>query len=178
MQHYSKEKWNQYIFVQLDETEAVVMEEHLYSCDDCMNTYLSLLEASDIPQGILSQDFTDQVICKIQLEDSTNNRPKERDEKISNIIQLNTSSKNQLKLKRREVFKYYTVAASITMVLMYSGFFNVIASGIPRATNEIVTSTKNVEKLVPVGWSQRWMDTTLETLDSIKDKQGSEENEN
>ncbi|WP_026476586.1 anti-sigma factor [Alkaliphilus transvaalensis] len=159
MHHYHQDKWQKYIDNELEQWEVQLLEEHLYQCDECMNVYLSLLEGANPLEEIEpSLDFTSKVFEELNLE-------------------LPSTTKNE-PYDRKVLFKYYVVAASITMVLMYGGIFDLFLTEVPRATSEMISSSKRVEEIVPAGWSQRMLDSTFEKLELRSLKQGSDVDEN
>ncbi len=159
MIHYTKESWVKYLHNQVAPSEREKMEIHMAHCDQCLETYLSSLEETDLVEMALpSPDFTNQVLGKINLP--------------------RTSPKLSLRAKRKIIFKYYAVAASITILLMLSGFFEAIEQ-IPNATAEIASTTGRVEQILTSGWSDRLMDSTIKMMNAIEIKRRSEDgNEN
>lgn len=159
MQHFKEAHWIQYLNNDLKEEDRNRMEAHLSNCDECLDKYLSLLEDSVmIETETPSPDFTMKVLKQIDF-------PKH--------------PKRKAKPKKNMVFTYYVVAASITMILMYSGFFRMIEQQVPQVTGDVVNSTRRVERIFASGWTDRLMDSTLDVMKLIEFKQGSDRiNEN
>ena len=68
MKHYDHIEWILYKKKLFPEEKMLKMEEHLYSCDRCLETFLSLVDNEEIDKANkdLSIDFTDQVMAKIE----------------------------------------------------------------------------------------------------------------
>ncbi|WP_421383046.1 hypothetical protein ACOJQI_02030 [Bacillus salacetis] len=142
MKHVSYEEWLKYVENELSEKVREKYEEHLYSCDDCMEIYLTALEASETSFPGFSEDhFTDSIIADIQRY----KEPVEPD-----------AGKKQ-KFYQRAAF-HYLIAAAMTILLMYTGVFQQLIgfteeferSSRPSITNELMNKTtnfiENVEK--------------------------------
>lgn len=143
MKHYSEYEWTQYFNDTVEYGKREEMDSHLLKCNDCLEIYLSVVEKCDLPEEIgLSAEFTNQVLSKIDFHRSSTKR----------------------EITKKTIFKYYIAAASITMLLMYSGFFQVFIEEVPNLTIDILESTKQVESIVTNGWSQRFMNATVEKL--------------
>ncbi|MEX1029406.1 MAG: hypothetical protein WDZ91_05070 [Paenibacillaceae bacterium] len=106
MTHYRIQQWQAYI--QGGEVDRASMDAHLLECDDCMEIYLVSLEElqEDLPQLTDITLFADVVLEHVRL------LPKR------NIKRLD---------KRRwytNTLFHYTIAASLTLLLVSSGLFN------------------------------------------------------
>ncbi|SNT09569.1 hypothetical protein SAMN05446037_103925 [Anaerovirgula multivorans] len=151
MRHYTKYEWSQYSHDTVESTKREVMEEHLLKCNDCLERYLSEVKKFDSPEEIeLSEDFTDQVLSKIDFYTPSVKR----------------------KTTRKTLFQYYVVAASITMLLMYGGFFQMLMEELPNFTSGIFQTTRQMENVVASGWSQRFMDATVEKINFVYTEPG------
>ena len=117
MTHYTFEQWLSYI--KGDEIDRQPMDDHLYDCNDCMETYLLATEqlAKILPPMQMDvQEFTKKIYSDIQA--------------VSNQVEqtrAHTHSKFIEKHKSNHwytnVIFHYTIAASITIILMSSGLF-------------------------------------------------------
>ncbi len=60
--------WLLYVQDELDEQTREEYENHLYSCDDCLEIYLQAVEANELQMPSLPEtaDFTDSVMKQIQ----------------------------------------------------------------------------------------------------------------
>ncbi len=101
MKHFSSEEWLAYINEELSKTKREELENHLYSCNQCLETYMDMVDSHSQQLPIIeARSFTDEVIRKLPQK------------------------------KRRKVYQHplfhYGVAAVITFTLMTTGFFQSI----------------------------------------------------
>lgn len=136
--HYSKENWLQYINGELSSQLMSEMEEHLYSCDQCLFHYLELIAKTDLPAMTNESIFTEKVMQEI--------------EKIP--VQSKKVEENQLrKTKQGKYFKqtviHYLLAAGLTIVLVSTGFFGKILESADQFQKDTVynPSTSITEQL-------------------------------
>lgn len=103
MRHFSNEEWMSYINDKLSETTCEELENHLFSCDQCLEVYMKMIDrqAEELPV-INSSSFTDEIIAEL---------PQKKVRKKT--------------LYQRTLF-HYAVAAVITLTLMTTGFFQSI----------------------------------------------------
>jgi anti-sigma factor RsiW len=101
VRHYRDEEWLMYVKDELAESTREELEDHLYSCDQCLEIYMNLVEAQveELPD-IENDHFTDEVAMKLTLK-------KERQKK--SILQS-------------PIF-HYGIAAVVTLTLMSTGVF-------------------------------------------------------
>lgn len=102
MIHYSEKEWLTYINDEIPETMRQELEDHLFSCDHCLETYMKLVEseANQLPECKGGDHFTDQILTQLPLQ----------------------------KVKQKRAFSqhplfHYGVAAAVTFVLMSTGVF-------------------------------------------------------
>ncbi len=100
MRHFSNEEWMSYINDKLSETACEELENHLFSCDQCLEAYMKMIDrqAEELPVLDYSS-FTDEIIAELP--------------------QKKTRKKT---LYQRTLF-HYAVASVITLTLMTTGFF-------------------------------------------------------
>lgn len=114
MKHYDEFEWKLYKEDLLDEELKISMEEHLFSCDECMDYFLSLIDEEEIDDAsrFVPEDFTIEVMDRIDDLDEKSNRT------IS--LEKKRKSKNQV----RGLFTNYVAAACLTIALTAGGAFN------------------------------------------------------
>ncbi|WHY67471.1 hypothetical protein [Neobacillus sp. SuZ13] len=110
MKHYSFEEWLQYVNDEVNENTKEELENHLYSCDQCLDQYLIAVEASESSLPILSDssDFTDLVMAEVSKQ-----KPAVPDTKKP--------------FYQQAVF-HYLLAAAATLLLTFSGVFQSLAA--------------------------------------------------
>ncbi|MFK4998457.1 anti-sigma factor family protein [Bacillus sp. N9] len=104
MKHKTFEKWLQYVQDDLDEQTRVEYENHLYSCDDCLELYLQAVEANEaqMPSLPAAMDFTDTIMKEIEFSNKRKNP----------------------EIRRKQTFIHYALAAAMTLLLMSTGVFS------------------------------------------------------
>ncbi len=125
MSHYEDVEWNLYKKKVISKEKSRKMEEHLYSCNECMNTFLSLINNEEVykAEKILSEDFTSSVINSIQRESyRLKSRGRNYNERFKNI------------------FGYYVAVAAVTIILTWGGFYSGIVEVLPQITKSTVTA--------------------------------------
>ncbi|MBU8906410.1 anti-sigma factor family protein [Desertibacillus haloalkaliphilus] len=103
MTHYPIEKWKAYVNDELTEYEREEVEQHLYSCDRCLELYMAVIEqeGEDMPVVEDERAFTEAV-----LQETTVTVKKQRKPSI-----------------QKKTVIHYVIAASMTLTLMTTGFF-------------------------------------------------------
>lgn len=103
MSHFNNEEWRSYINDKLSETTCEELEDHLFSCDQCLEVYMKIIDrqAEELPV-IDYSSFTDEIIAELPQK----------------MVRNKT-------LYQRTLF-HYAVAAVITLTLMTTGFFQTI----------------------------------------------------
>lgn len=125
MKHYSYDEWMQYVKDEIKDTDREQLENHLYTCDQCLEDYLQAITANETSLPVLSSEnsFTDQVMAKVVpalVVPDTNNT-----NNTNNTI--NTTSSRKKPFYQQAVF-HYLLAAAATIVLMFSGAFQSLAT--------------------------------------------------
>ncbi|KUO49858.1 MAG: hypothetical protein APF76_01045 [Desulfitibacter sp. BRH_c19] len=148
MSHYNHRQWKRYADNIIDEQQQKEMECHLVDCDDCLETYLSIIEGTKINEvvSLVNMDFANNVMRQI------------------NTQEIKTSIKSNKKRKKSsDILLYYVAAACITLAFFSSGVFDFIGYYIPKTTVQLVDTTRSRE-LLASGWTERLIDLDLEDL--------------
>ncbi|MEH7081952.1 hypothetical protein V7139_04340 [Neobacillus drentensis] len=132
MKHYSFEEWLQYVNDEVNENTKEELENHLYSCDQCLDQYLIAVEASESSLPILSDisDFTDLVMAEVS---------KQKPVVPDTVRNLNTMSMvpsvpdtKMTNMKKKPFYQqavfHYLLAAAATLLLTFSGVFQSLAA--------------------------------------------------
>lgn len=66
MRHFSHEEWINYINGKLPETTCEELEDHLFSCDQCLEIYMKMIDrqAEELPL-IDYSSFTDEIMAEL-----------------------------------------------------------------------------------------------------------------
>lgn len=118
MEHIKRNELWQYKKGLLPEEKSIIVQEHLYTCDACLNSYLSLITEEEISKAevLLSPEFTDKVIWNVEKE----NRKK-------------TKIQSELaKEKRKSFITYYVGAAVMTLLFVSTGIFQAFVDTAPK----------------------------------------------
>ncbi len=166
MKHYSYEEWKLYAEAAEEVEQIAEMEAHLYQCDECMACYLSIIESSEyMPlEGLIPEGFTDDVMRLIADEEES----QKKDDELQ--------PRRGKKIGKQQILKYYTIAASITIILFHYGIFDLIGESMPKVAEGIANSTQRVEIVVNNRWSERF-NSTFQFLNMIKKNRRSDLNE-
>jgi hypothetical protein len=127
MKHYDYIEWLFYKNGMLSQEKSEEMEQHLYSCDTCMEIFLSLIDEKEEKSAgkIISDDFTSKAI---------------RD--ISKVEQIKSKSK-QTKRAFNYQFGYYAAVASVTIILTLGGFYVDLVDAVPKISASIEITENN-----------------------------------
>lgn len=130
MSHYNIEKWKSYKKDILEQDEKIIMEDHLYNCDECMDIFISLIDDEEIKHAEKSipSNFTIDIMKKIDM-----NSPIQKCIKKKKLIE--------------NMFMYYVAAASVILVLTAGGIFTKITQ-IPMENIklDVQNNPKGIEK--------------------------------
>jgi hypothetical protein len=148
MTHYSLQLWQAYIHG--DEVERDSMDNHLQECDECMGMYVLCLDELQVslPQLMNPIEFMDRVQGHVQFKSECNSKPPRT------IIP---------KRWYTHTWFHYTIAASITLVLVSSGMFNQILDRVSQLT-------ENTEQAEHISVSNQLKNKAGKWLDAIPNK--------
>lgn len=116
MDHVNHEQLLYFIQNELSDKRRDEIEDHIYSCDLCLEVYMNQVEQSEnlLPGIVNIEEFTERTLDQIKV-----------DKKISDL-----KTGNNKKTWYQHTLVHYGFAASFTLILMTSGVFQSI-SGIP-----------------------------------------------
>jgi len=159
MGHYTFDEWMQYVKDELNESARVELEDHLYSCDYCLELYLQAIAdyESSLPLLTDEQGFTDHIMAAL---------PKTEPALPSQIIKLEIGPKKARKTKRfyKQAVFHYLLAAAATLLLTFTGAFQSIA----KYANSFETQ-KIQEKMPSV--TEGVLNKTFAWMDSFEKKE-------
>jgi predicted anti-sigma-YlaC factor YlaD len=125
MKHFNREECSNYVENLSSEAELELIEEHLISCETCLKQYIEILEEREVIKITnLPHNFVSEVMNKIERSETRIN--------------------NRLNSKKK-ILICYVSAACITLFLMGSGTFTMMAKSIPIATAQIIHSPAKIE---------------------------------
>lgn len=140
MSHYSKQEWKSYISGSMQRDDAEKLEQHLYACDLCLQQYMdSAMQHSDVPEWQGQDAVMSKVHGKIGDDAITADKPYH---------------------PFRKLLLPYAVAASITLLLMGTGVFDMLMQTEELYTNPDLTMQESYsEKAVRA--VSGWLDEVL-----------------
>lgn len=153
-QHFSSAEWAAYKSGSVEPQVAGEMEEHLDGCEHCFHVYLETISELDIAGA--AQYVTPEFVTKIMQE-------------VTQLQPL-TTPQRPAKAKqnvRLQIFAYYVAAASITLMLMCSGVFDLLGEKVPATVAQYSIWEKRLEERIPANWSAGIISKTTGLIDSL-----------
>lgn len=153
MTHISYEDWLQYVKDDLEAQVRERYEDHLYTCDQCLELYLEAVEA--VEMELPAPEHPDELTTLIM-------------EQVHDM-QLEQVSAKPTPFYQKTIF-HYTIAAAMTILFMTSGVFQSIASVVDE-----VQSPAIVERTPSI--TEELMNKTFAWIDSfeMKEREGTNE---
>ena len=117
--HYSSKQLSDYIKNTLDPESQAAIDEHLLTCDVCMDSLLLLISDTDIAQAeeIVPADFVKAVMSEAEQQKRAMFAKKQK-------------KSNSVWSRSGEILPYYIAAAVLTIFLSGSGIFNDVFAGL------------------------------------------------
>ncbi|NLW22857.1 MAG: hypothetical protein GXY88_06340 [Tissierellia bacterium] len=117
MKHFDYMEWVFYKEGVLSREKQLEMEEHLYTCDQCMDIFLSLIDEKEVERAeeSLSIDFTNKVMKSIE-----------------NIKYIQRPKLKKGNGSFKDIFIYYAAVASVAIVLTVGGFYSGLVDMVPK----------------------------------------------
>jgi hypothetical protein len=163
MKHYTYDEWLQYVRNDINEKTKEELEDHLYSCDQCLNHYLLAMEANESSLPILSNEssFTDAVMEQVSKQmtmvpDTVNNQY------TVSIVPSVPDTKMKVKQKRplyQQAAFHYLLAAAATLLLTFSGVFQSLAAYASSFENPQIQEKKPSVTEGVINKTFAWMDS-------------------
>lgn len=131
MKHYDYMEWFFYKKKYISDEKYAEMEEHLYSCDECMHTFLSLIDNDEVTKAeeVISSDFTINVMKNVK---NVKYKPMPKAEKPATSFISG--------------FGHYVAVAAVVILLTWSGFFSGLVDVMPKMAEKTIAREK-VNKL-------------------------------
>ena len=150
MSHYSLEDWMNYTENKIEPKVRENYEDHLYTCDQCLELYLQAVSQVENQLGDMNEEsnFTDRI--------------------MSQVSEIKLPEQERAKDKRLERNKFYqstafhyTLAAAMTILFMVTGVFQSITN---YADNVDSTKIKVKDQSMTSGVLEK----TIGLLDSLE----------
>ncbi|MCL6571312.1 MAG: hypothetical protein K6T88_06440 [Bacillus sp. (in: Bacteria)] len=175
MKHYNYDEWLGYARNEINEKTREELENHLYTCDECLDHYLQAMAATESSLPILSNEstFTDVVMAAVlkQKGELQINGMKAGKDVIHNVQPLDiklASDKKQPKIQPIKNYKkplyqqvafHYLLAAAATMLLMFSGAFQSFATYTNSLESPQIQEKKTTVTDGVINKTFAWMDS-------------------
>ncbi len=180
--HYSKQQWLAYVLG--EEIDRAEMDAHLVDCEACLTAYMAALDQA----GDRLPELHDQQAFALKVVELVSDRlPELTNQKLSALEAIAQSGDHLPKLpatkaieqQTGELFQaipaaraqparrswymkpivQYTIAASITIVLVGSGMFNQLFEGLSDLTRQTEYSEKATISEQLTNQADRWLDS-------------------
>lgn len=156
MSHYDQQVWGRYLKEEITGETAVVIEEHLYECDICLESYTTYLElhSSSIPAPLDDDGLTENILVAVYGPNADMINQKTDDQPIT--------EPTPIRVDRWRTLRNYAIAAAATIILMVTGTFN----GLFKQVDDLKSRTAARESSV----SEQLVDKTVTFFDGIHHK--------
>ncbi|HSH35412.1 hypothetical protein [Schnuerera sp.] len=134
MKHYDEIEWIFYKEKILSDEKQTEMEEHLYTCDRCMEIFLSLIDEqeADKAKDSISENFTANLMGNIE---NVQYKPKTKAKKSNTRF--------------KDMFVYYVAVASVAIVLTLGGFYSGLVDMVPQiGKSNVVKNNINAPNII------------------------------
>ncbi|MGG3561933.1 hypothetical protein ABES03_10035 [Neobacillus rhizosphaerae] len=155
MKHYTYDEWLQYVRNEITGKTCEEFENHLYTCDQCLEVYLQAVTANESSLPILSNEtsFTDAVMAEVSKKQG-----------MVTDTKLDKQKSNKKKPFYKQAAFHYLLAAAATILLTFTGAFQSLAT----YANSL--ETKQVQEKRP-SMTEGMMNKTFAWMDSLEKKE-------
>ncbi|MGJ7912417.1 anti-sigma factor family protein [Neobacillus sp. LXY-1] len=178
MTHFTEEQWQQYVTGDLTDQTREQLENHLYTCDQCLEKYLKAVEVNETSLPALpdTSDFTELVMGALNTvpvtENTTDGLEKVPVTKSTSIelelVPGTTTSSVKKRTSKRPLYQravfHYLLAAAATILLTFTGAFQSLA----KYANSLEAG--NVQEKRP-SVTEGVIDKTFAWMDSLEKKE-------
>ena len=142
--HYSRDHWMKYVKDELSETERIMLEDHLYTCDQCLELYIDVVDKQEEILPSISDEtaFMNDIMKQIFNE---------------NMVIEKVGDKKR-PFYQSSIF-HYAIAASLTLILMSAGFFQTIIKHTETIQKAELSAKQESKTGGFVDKTFAWMDT-------------------
>jgi hypothetical protein len=115
MKHYNYEEWLSYVKNEVNDSTREDLDNHLYTCDQCLEQYLQAISEHESSLPLLSNEssFTDMVMAGVS--------------KQKEPAAMKPPVKHKKPFYQQAAF-HYLIAAAATLLLTFSGVFQSLAT--------------------------------------------------
>lgn len=144
--HYIYDQWLKYVNDELDEDMRILLEDHLYTCDQCLDLYVAAVTEQETVLPVIPDEtsFTDQIMMKISNVDMEGQRSEQKKKKRA--------------FHQSAIF-HYTLAAAATIFLTSTGVFQTVIQHTETIQKTEISANKESEMTEFVDKTFSWIDT-------------------
>lgn len=149
--HYRSGEWRDYRLNKVSASKRRRMERHLVRCTACLQVYTAAAgsEEAAAAERLLPADFTTRAVKLAQ-----------------------QAAQTQPARLRRRLLLQYAAAASITLALTASGFFEAAAREIPQMMKNLDRISREINRITELKWSDKLAESASEQIDHFLFKKG------
>lgn len=149
MKHYDDLEWLFYKERIISKEKSKEMEEHLYICNQCMNTFLSLIDNYEIDKAekSISSNFTNSV--------------------MNSIEKPNMTFKN--------IFGYYVAVATVVVILTWGGFYSGLVDTLPQVAKSTINNSQLSAPEMVFSMSEEIVNKTSSFINNFQKNERKEE---
>lgn len=149
--HITREQFEAYFANTASEYERELVELEIQLCEQCMNTFMTLLEEQTWKPNIEKEHASEQIIGQIRKQ----------------------AIVKKPKLIQRPIVQY-AIAASITLLLVTSGFMSSVSHKLGSIEQQKQTEAVEVQNPTPTSppgkqRTEQWMDKATEWINNLQD---------
>ncbi|MBE3518940.1 MAG: hypothetical protein IMW97_01395 [Firmicutes bacterium] len=171
--HYSPQQWAAFKKGFVPGELRRQMEEHLSTCDVCLETYLATVDARDVElaEMTLRPDFVQRVLSALARGPGAAlvRRPD-----AEQVCARSHGHRRRCDWERQNptpdrlaALRNYAVAAAITLMLLAGGWFDAVSRTAPSALYETGKTIVRVSEEMPSGWSNKVIDRISSWVDAV-----------
>ncbi|PKG25132.1 anti-sigma factor [Niallia nealsonii] len=151
--HYTYDQWLKYVNDKLDEDMRILLEDHLYSCDECLDLYVGAVAEQETVLPAISNEttFTDQIMMKIAYAEE----------------EKEVKQQKKKRLFYQSSLFHYMLAAAATIFLMSTGVFQTVIQHTQTIQRTEVSANKESEM-------NRFVDKTFSWIDTLENNKKEE----
>ncbi|OMF29084.1 hypothetical protein BK133_18260 [Paenibacillus sp. FSL H8-0548] len=171
--HITPDQMQEYVNNRLPEAERAVVEQELSVCETCLELFIGFMNDSEAVLQPLQPDFDlmeQRVVAELVSEQGLHRRQSNQVESDKRI----QKSPSRVRTWLQHPVTHYTVAASITLLLLASGTFSSFSEKlVQRELNENKQQTmrpdpSEASNRQSESWSDRIVDQTGSWLDGLR----------
>ncbi|WP_449240512.1 zf-HC2 domain-containing protein [Desulfoscipio gibsoniae] len=144
-QCHDSSAWKAYQADRLSDMERLAMEEHLLTCESCLEIYLQILEEELQNEDVSGPgpDFTTEIMSRVA---DGHKKPQH----------------STLPISRTKLLVSYTLAAGIAMFFWVGGYFDKVSAGLEKgmakSTQLVETRIEPLPGIIQTGWTFKILD--------------------